>query len=253
MTRKTPPMKLAVNSLTGAYPIRIIMRVLLVGGWLAALGLMKTQGQVPVVYFLPLLSLVSLFLLDVFAGVVCATLTSGLVFLSPAVTPEAQFALLSLLWASMLLIVAFRHNAALEPVVNTISNTSLSPIASGVTTPALTTFATHLSHELRTPINLIIGISEAMLHPLNRTRAPFPSAYKEDVEAIQRNAWTLQKTLEDLTHGAALPSNLIASGTESFEPGKVIHEAAKMIQDRIGWARVLRSTCRRWGCCPRCT
>jgi CheY-like chemotaxis protein len=197
MMQKIPPLKLASHKLTDPRSMQAIVRVLLIGGWLAALGLMKTQGHTPVIYFLPLLSLVSLFLLDLFAGVVCALLTSGLVFLSPAVTNEAQFALLSLLWASLLLIVAFRHN----PAEANTTTTKVSPTLEGVASPAK--LSTRVIHDLRTPLNLILGFSEQMLRPVNRVREPLSATYQSDVEAIERNARILQTTLEALISGSS--------------------------------------------------
>lgn len=232
MTQRFPFLKLAAHKLLSPRSMQIAVRLMVLAGWLVALGLMKTQGHVPVIYFLPLLSLVSLFLLDLFAGVVCALLTSGLVLLSPAVTNEAQFALLSLLWASMLLIVAFRHNPVQEHQFANQATLELPTL--NAATPTLTSFATHVNHELRTPINLIIGFSEQMLHPLNHARDPLPAAYRGDVEAIQRNAWTLQKTLAALADGASFQPNLMTASVEQIEPSKVIHEAAKLVRERYG-------------------
>jgi CheY-like chemotaxis protein len=57
---------------------------------------------------------------------------------------------------------------------------------------------THLRHELRTPVNLIIGFCETIIAPIRAYREPLPSAYQSDLQAIYRNAKQLQQLIEDV-------------------------------------------------------
>jgi CheY-like chemotaxis protein len=57
-----------------------------------------------------------------------------------------------------------------------------------------------ITHELRTPVSLIVGFCESILSPARaqRDREPLPAAYRSDIEAIHRNATHLQKAVEDV-------------------------------------------------------
>jgi len=54
----------------------------------------------------------------------------------------------------------------------------------------------NLRHELRTPINLILGFCDALLNPKTPFRQPIPEPFREDIEIIFRNAQQLQNLIE---------------------------------------------------------
>jgi CheY-like chemotaxis protein len=60
----------------------------------------------------------------------------------------------------------------------------------------------NVTHELRTPVSLIVGFCETLLSPARAHRErdsdPLPAAYRSDIEAIYRNATYLQKAVEDV-------------------------------------------------------
>jgi signal transduction histidine kinase len=170
-----------------------LIRLLLVGLWVAALSVLRYPEETRIIYFLPLLSLVTFFLLDLFSAVICALLTSAIVMM--VMPGETQLALLGVFWASLLLIFVLRHNTEPEhePEHKTIrENIQGNSTETAAAREVKARFATHINHELRTPINLILGFSEAMLSDTSIQRVALPARYREDVEAIYRNARILQ-------------------------------------------------------------
>jgi CheY-like chemotaxis protein len=59
----------------------------------------------------------------------------------------------------------------------------------------------HLRHDLRSPLNLMLGFCESLLHP--RSSAPVPAPYRSDVEAIYRSGQQLAALIDQLVLNAA--------------------------------------------------
>jgi nitrogen-specific signal transduction histidine kinase/CheY-like chemotaxis protein len=59
-------------------------------------------------------------------------------------------------------------------------------------------FVVNVSHELRTPLNLILGFSQMMARAPDTYGTPLPPAYREDAEAIYRNAQHLSALVDDV-------------------------------------------------------
>jgi signal transduction histidine kinase/CheY-like chemotaxis protein len=208
-----------------------LIRLLLVGLWVAALSVLRYPDETRIIYFLPLLSLVTLFLLDLFSAVICALLTSAIVMM--VMPGETQLALLGVFWASLLLIFVLRHNT--EPEYETArENVQESSTEIAAAREVKARFATHINHELRTPINLILGFSEAMLSDTSFQRVALPARYREDVEAIYRNGRILQNMIDDLVNLTRLDVDILASKSDTADPETVIGEAAALTRDLVG-------------------
>jgi len=54
---------------------------------------------------------------------------------------------------------------------------------------------TNLRHDLRTPINMIMAFCESLLRPVSSYRDALPTPFREDVEAILRNAKQLEQLI----------------------------------------------------------
>jgi CheY-like chemotaxis protein/signal transduction histidine kinase len=228
--------------------------------WLAMFWAMKQPGEMPTIYFLPLLSLVTCFVLDLFGGVICAILTSVIVSMSTVVPQDAQMALLGVLWASMLLIFVLRQNTEPDPIQITIRSTTpdlekpreantqditalqiqlQAALRTATEAQALrVNFEKYLNHDLRTPLNLIIGFSEALITPTSRQREALPAVYRQDLEAIYRNAQLLQNLIDTLITAPRLNAALTAWSPEAIDPGQVIQEAASLTRELLGGGTV---------------
>ena len=59
-------------------------------------------------------------------------------------------------------------------------------------------FAAMVSHEIRGPLNLILGFSRMMALSPERYGEPLPRAYREDVDTIYRNSQHLLALVDDV-------------------------------------------------------
>lgn len=55
-----------------------------------------------------------------------------------------------------------------------------------------------ITHELRTPINLIVGFCETLIAPVHANHQALPVSYWHDIDAIYRNAKMLQQAIENV-------------------------------------------------------
>jgi signal transduction histidine kinase/CheY-like chemotaxis protein len=86
-------------------------------------------------------------------------------------------------------------------------------------------FAAILSHEMRTPLNLIIGFSEVMATaPLTYYGEPLPPRYREDLETIYRNAVHLSHLLDDVLDLAQIETGHLALNKRETDVAGVVHQ-----------------------------
>ena len=93
------------------------------------------------------------------------------------------------------------------------------------------TFLTNINHELRTPINLIVGFSEAMLSPMKADQ--IPGAYWSDLSVINRNARYLQALIENVLSASQVEEGQVVPIKEAVDPCVVINEAIELVRDLI--------------------
>lgn len=88
-------------------------------------------------------------------------------------------------------------------------------------------FAATVAHELRTPVNLIIGFSEMMASPDHSSYydEPLPESYRGDVEAIHRNACHISGLVDDILDLSQIDSQRMGLHKEPISLRKVVREA----------------------------
>ena len=92
-----------------------------------------------------------------------------------------------------------------------------------------TEFATNLSHELRAPLNLIIGFSEMIVtSPESYGGERLPDPYRGDVEAIYRNACHLSSLIDDVLALSQIDADQMALHREDTPVAQVVEEAVAM-------------------------
>jgi len=95
-------------------------------------------------------------------------------------------------------------------------------------------FAANISHELRTPINLIVGFSEMMYSSPESYGGQFlPAAYLEDAHAIYRSSRHLQSLIDDILDLSQIDANKMALTREmtSIQYGTL--EAVQIIREAV--------------------
>ncbi|MEO8393234.1 MAG: response regulator [Chloroflexota bacterium] len=110
------------------------------------------------------------------------------------VTPLAKLILSGLIVVGGLLVMLRRERAPTPAAIIT---------PEPVPEPVLTE-AARFRHDLRSPLNLMLGYCEALLHP--RSSAPVPAPYRSDVEAIYRSGQQLSGLIDQLVLNAAQPA-----------------------------------------------
>ena len=99
-------------------------------------------------------------------------------------------------------------------------------------------FATSISHELRTPINLIIGFSELMvIAPKKSYGESLPESYCGDLEAIYRNACHISNLIDDVLDLAQVDAHRMGLHRETVVLSKIVGEATAAV------SRLFRDKC----------
>ncbi len=93
-------------------------------------------------------------------------------------------------------------------------------------------FAATVGHELRTPVNLIIGFSQIMASPRRGSYydEPLPDCYREDLAAIHRNASHISSLVDDILDLSQIDAHRMALRKEWIDLEQVAQEAAETVQ-----------------------
>lgn len=95
-------------------------------------------------------------------------------------------------------------------------------------------FTTYISHEMRTPLNLIAGFSETILTaPESYGGVVLPGIYREDINKISQSAQMLLKLMDDIIDLAKVDVGRIALVHEKVDLKNLVSEAVGMVQDYI--------------------
>jgi len=94
-------------------------------------------------------------------------------------------------------------------------------------------FAANVSHEFRTPINLIVGFSEMIVSAPQAYSERLPQAYLSDLETIFECAKHLQSLISDVLDISQVEAGYMAMVKELADPREVILEAASLARDLI--------------------
>ena len=91
-------------------------------------------------------------------------------------------------------------------------------------------FASTVSHEMRTPLNLIIGFSEMMVvKPESHHGEPLPRVYRADAEAVYRNACHLSHLIDDVLDLAQIEAHRMALDKQPVTLARVVDEAVTSV------------------------
>ena len=87
-------------------------------------------------------------------------------------------------------------------------------------------FAANLSHEFRTPLNLVVGFSEVMARsPESYGGQTIPPAYRHDLEAIHRNARHLSDLIDDVLDLSQVEARRMGLHRETVDLAEIVDEA----------------------------
>jgi signal transduction histidine kinase/CheY-like chemotaxis protein len=93
-------------------------------------------------------------------------------------------------------------------------------------------FAANISHEMRTPLNIIIGFSETMANaPETYGGVTWSSVLRGDVEQIYQNARHLSSLIDDILDLSALDVHRLGLMVEEASIQEVIEQAIAVVQD----------------------
>lgn len=94
-------------------------------------------------------------------------------------------------------------------------------------------FVAKVSHEFRTPLNMIIGLSSVMLENPAMYGRPLPPALLEDLQIIHRNCDHLAGLVDDVLSLSQLQSGNIGLHREELDIARTIDDALQVVRPLI--------------------
>ncbi|MGH2458427.1 MAG: ATP-binding protein [Chloroflexota bacterium] len=92
-------------------------------------------------------------------------------------------------------------------------------------------FAATVGHELRTPVNLIIGFSQMMASPRRATyyTEPLPESYRSDIQSVFHNACHISSLVDDILDLSQIDAHRMALHREPTALARVAEEAVSNV------------------------
>jgi signal transduction histidine kinase len=95
-------------------------------------------------------------------------------------------------------------------------------------------FVTNVSHEMRTPLNLIIGFSHMMVtSPESYGGKPLPSGYRGDLYTVYRSAQHLLALVDDIIDLARIDAGKIPLVRYEIDLGVLVQETTEIVRKYI--------------------
>jgi signal transduction histidine kinase/DNA-binding response OmpR family regulator len=91
-------------------------------------------------------------------------------------------------------------------------------------------FVSKVSHEFRTPLNMIIGLTELMIHSPETYSAPLPPDLARDLDIVRRNCEHLAGLVDDVLDLSQVEAGQLALHREDVDVAKLIHEAIAAVR-----------------------
>jgi signal transduction histidine kinase/CheY-like chemotaxis protein len=97
-----------------------------------------------------------------------------------------------------------------------------------------TEFVTNVSHEMRTPLNLIIGFSQMMAtSPESYGGKPLPGGYRSDLFTVYRSAQHLMALVDDVIDLARIDAGKIPLVRYEIDMGALVQETVEIVRKYI--------------------
>jgi signal transduction histidine kinase/CheY-like chemotaxis protein len=94
-------------------------------------------------------------------------------------------------------------------------------------------FAQTISHELRTPINLVVGFTELMTESPDHYGSQLPPAYLRDLSIVHRNASHLQNLVSDVLDLARIDAAQMSVLPEDTDPVDLVEDAVSTVRGPV--------------------
>jgi signal transduction histidine kinase/CheY-like chemotaxis protein len=96
-----------------------------------------------------------------------------------------------------------------------------------------TQFVRHLSHEFRTPLNLILGFTDVMVSSPESYGVDLPAPYRSDMRALHRSAQHLLELVNEVLDLARIESGKVTISRHETNMSQLIEEVSAMIRKHI--------------------
>lgn len=90
-------------------------------------------------------------------------------------------------------------------------------------------FAATISHELRTPVNLIIGIAEMLQKPRRTFGGRLPETYHEDIDVIYRNACHISHLIDDILDLSEIDPHRLGLSKQEVRLSEIVEQAVAVV------------------------
>lgn len=215
---------------------RIVVRCVVAAIWLLGFVAATSTETVQVLYLLPILALLSFFLVDYFSGFVIAlllTVVAKMLYLDQ-VPGTTRALIIDAIWIAAIVAASIK---LLQPSTTNVVDQPISgqPISDQTTDSSSVTANYQMGqlpakfwHDLQTPVRVILGLCQAILRGDHIHGQAIPALHRENVQAIYRNAQQMEKMIADFKQRQK-PFNM--PDAEELDPAVLIQEAATLIQD----------------------
>ena len=147
---------------------------------------------------------------------------SGVLFTRPYFVGILNFALFSLL----IILYSYRHERVLSRLDESLERERAARQEAEDASRLKDQFLATLSHELRTPINVILGYLEMLLG--GRARDP-----RKALEVAHRNARQQAQLIEDVLDVSRLTTGIVQLNVEPVDPVAIVREAVESLQPAV--------------------
>ncbi|MEO8612147.1 MAG: hypothetical protein ABI690_29905, partial [Chloroflexota bacterium] len=215
---------------------RIVIRCVITLLWLLEFVAVTATQMVPLLYLLPVLALFSFFLVDYFSGFVIAILLTAVVKTIDLeqVSGITRALIIDAVWITAIMAAGIKLIKLFDTRI--VNKQALAQSLPNHLTQAMPPtsndqpdeFPLSFWHDLQTPVSMILGFCNAILRTNHNPGKVIPPLYRDNVEAIYRNAQQLEKMIGGLLNGQ---KSVRISDAEEIEPAALIHETAALLHD----------------------
>jgi signal transduction histidine kinase len=188
-------------------------------------------GFLALTYLLPTLFAAYLFgsVMAAFASVFTLLVVHGILWAENPQMPSTRYLIAMFnfaLFSALIILYSYRHEKVLWRLDESLGREKEARKEAEEANRLKDQFLATLSHELRTPINVILGYLQILL--ADRSKNP-----RRALEIVHRNAQQQARLIEDVLDVSRITTGTVQLATEEVRPGVLLRDAVESVQPAI--------------------